>query len=122
MTPSKETTRAEGRDQPGRSLREDGRGRTQSRITLPPNLARVNATARSAVQTRFTALLHHIDVEALTRAFRRQKRQATGSTVADYEQNLEANLQDLCAPVHTGRYRPLPVRCRSLSSHGRFVP
>ena len=31
-------------------------------------------------------------------------------TVADYEQNLEANLQDLCARVHTGRYRPQPVR------------
>jgi len=30
--------------------------------------------------------------------------------VADYEQNLEANLQDLCVRVHTGRYRPQPVR------------
>ena len=91
-----------------------GRGRTQSRITLPPNLARVNAAARSAVQTRFTDLLHHVDVEALKRAFRRQKRQASagvdGITVADYEQNLEANLQDLCARVHTGRYRPQAVR------------
>ena len=74
----------------------------------------MNAAARAAVQTRFTALLHHIDVEALERAFRRQKRQASagvdGITVADYEQNLEANLQDLCARVHTGRYRPQPVR------------
>jgi len=39
-------------------------------------LARVNAAARSAVQTRFTALLHHVNTEALERAFRRQKRQA----------------------------------------------
>ena len=31
-------------------------------------------------------------------------------TVADYEQNLVGNLQDLCARVHTGRYRPQPVR------------
>jgi len=31
-------------------------------------------------------------------------------TVAAYEQDLEANLQDLCARLHTGRYRPLPVR------------
>ena len=31
-------------------------------------------------------------------------------TVADYEQNLAGNLQDLCARVHTGRYRPQPVR------------
>ncbi len=114
MTPSKETRRAEGRGQPGRSLREGERVRTQSRSALPSNLARVNAAARKAVQTRFTALLHHVDVEALGRAFRRQKRQASagvdGITVADYEQNLEGNLQDLCTRVHTGRYRPQPVR------------
>jgi group II intron reverse transcriptase/maturase len=81
---------------------------------LPSNLARVNAAAKRAAQTRFTALLHHIDVEALARAFRRQKRRASagvdGITVTDYEQNLECNLQDLCARVHTGRYRPQPVR------------
>jgi group II intron reverse transcriptase/maturase len=74
----------------------------------------VNAAARSAVRTQFTALLHHLDVGALERAFRRQKRQASagvdGITVADYEQNLEANLQNLCTRVHTGRYRPQPVR------------
>ena len=114
MTPSKETRRAEGRGQPGRNPREGGRVRTQSRVALPPNLARVNAAARLAVQTRFTALLHHVDIEALERAFRRQKRQASagvdGITVAEYEQNLEANLQDLCSRVHTGRYRPQPVR------------
>jgi RNA-directed DNA polymerase len=114
MTPSKETRRAEGRDQPGRSPGEGGRVRTQSRGVLPSNLARVNAAARSAVQTRFTALLHHVDVEGLERAFRRQRRQASagvdGMTVADYDQNLQVNLQDLCARVHTGRYRPQPVR------------
>ena len=114
MTPSKETRRAEGRDQPGRNPREAERDRTQSRIILPSNLARVNAAARAAVRTRFTALLHHVDVVTLERAFRRQKRQASagvdGVMVADYEQNLEANLQDLCARVHTGRYRPQPVR------------
>jgi retron-type reverse transcriptase len=74
----------------------------------------VNAAARSAVHTRFTALLHHIDAEALKRAFRRQKRQTNAGvdeiTVADYEQNLDANIQDHCARVHTGRYRPQPVR------------
>jgi len=114
VKPSKETRRVEGRDQPGRTPHEERRVRTQSRITLPANLARVNAAARAAVQTRFTALLHHVDVEALERAFRRQKRQASagvdGITVADYEQNLEGNLQDLCTRVHTGRYRPQPVR------------
>ena len=27
-----------------------------------------------------------------------------------YEQDLAANLQDLCARIHNGRYRPQPVR------------
>ena len=31
--------------------------------------------------------------------------------MATYERNLVVNLQRLCARVHTGRYRPLPV-CR----------
>jgi retron-type reverse transcriptase len=81
---------------------------------LLPNLARVNAAAQQAAQTRFTALLHHVDTAALERAFRRQKRLASagvdGMTVAAYEQNLEANLRDLCTRVHTCRYRPQPVR------------
>jgi Reverse transcriptase (RNA-dependent DNA polymerase) len=45
---------------------------------------------------------------------RRQKRLASagvdGMTVAAYEQDLEANLRDLCTRVHTRRYRPQPVR------------
>ncbi|MER8448391.1 group II intron reverse transcriptase/maturase, partial [Mesorhizobium sp. M1066] len=65
-------------------------------------------------QTRFTALLHHVDEEALYRAFRRQKRQASagvdGMTVAKYEEGLTDNIRDLCERVHTDRYRPQPVR------------
>jgi len=114
MTPSKETRRAEGRDRPEERPRQGARGRTQSRITSSPNLARVNAAARQAAQTRFTALLHHVDIAALERAFRRQKRRASagvdGMTVAAYEQDLANNLQDLCRRVHTARYRPQPVR------------
>ncbi|WP_247821919.1 group II intron reverse transcriptase/maturase [Bradyrhizobium sp. 187] len=81
---------------------------------MPPNLERVNAAAKQAAQTRFTALLHHVDEDALLRAFRRQKRQASagvdGVTVAKYEQRLTDNLRELCGRVHTGRYRPQPVR------------
>ena len=103
----------EGRGQPEGSPREEAKVRTQSRAALPPNLERVNAAAAQAAQTRFTALLHHVD-EGARRAFRRQKRQASagvdGMTVAKYEQELEDNLHDLCGRVHTGRYRPQPVR------------
>ena len=114
MKPLKETKRVEGRDRPERISQEEARVRTQSRVVLMPNLERVNAAARQVARTRFTALLHHVDLNALHRAFRRQKRQASagvdGMTVAKYEERLEQNLHDLCERVHTGRYRPQPVR------------
>ena len=114
MRPSKATRREEGRDGPGDHSWESDQGRTQSRIPLQSRLARVHAAARSAAQTQFTALLHHIDLEALGRAFDRQKRRAAagvdGMTVDAYAQNLADNLQDLHRRVHTGRYRPSPVR------------
>ena len=88
--------------------------RTQSRVAVLPHLQRVNDAARHDKHARFTALLHHVDVAALARAFARLKRNASagvdGVTVAIYEQQLWRNLQTLCAQVHTGRYRPLPVR------------
>src|SRR6202165_6217025 len=112
MTQSKETRRAEGRGQPGRNPGEGTRVRTQSRAALPSNLARVNAAARMAVPTRFTALLHHVDIAALERAFRRQRRAASPGIdrvkVEDYERNLEVNLQRLHARIHSGQYWPKP--------------
>ena len=104
----------EGRGRPGGNLREKANVRTQSRGALPPNLKRVNEAAKRDRKTRFTALLHHVDEAALARAFRRLKRRASpgvdGMTVASYEEDLQANLRELCVRVHTGRYRPLPVR------------
>ena len=90
------------------------RGRTQRWQHLRPDLARVNEAARRSGQTQFTALLHHVDVGALERAFRRQRRAASPGvdrvTVEDYERNLEANLQRLHERVHSGQYWPKPVR------------
>lgn len=90
------------------------KGQTQRWQPLQPNLARVNEAARRSGQTQFTALLHHVDVGALERAFRRQRRAASPGvdrvTVEDYERNLEANLQRLHERIHSGRYWPKPVR------------
>src|SRR4051812_44751857 len=47
---------------------EQAKGRTQRWQALLPNLRRVNEAARRSGQTRFTALLHHVDVAALERA------------------------------------------------------
>jgi RNA-directed DNA polymerase len=88
--------------------------RTQSWVVLSANLTRVNEAAKRSRQTRFTALLHHADVAAFERAYRRLRRQAApgvdGVTVESYGQDLEGNLRDLADRVHGGRYRPLPVR------------
>ena len=108
-TPPKQTRRAEGRGRPGRILGERGEGWTLSRATLPTGFARVNATAHGAVRTRFTALLRHVDVEPLERAFWRQKRRASagvdGITVEDHERDLEDEIvQGAVAEVSSAVY------------------
>jgi RNA-directed DNA polymerase len=114
MMPPKETRCAEGRGRPEGEPRGNARVRTQSRVTLPANLARVNEAARRDKRRRFTALLHHVDVNAQERAFRRLKRNAApgvdGETVTSYEQEVAQNLERLHAQIHSGRYRPQPVR------------
>jgi len=92
---------------------ERAKGQTQRWQPLLPHLLRVNAVARRDGQTRFTALLHHVDVAALRRAFTRQRRGASPGvdrvTVDEYEQNLEDNLRRLHKRVHSGQYWPKPV-------------
>jgi len=104
----------EGRDQHEGIPHKSDKGRTQSRGSLPQNLARVNEAARRNKGTRFTSLMHHVNVAALERAFRRLKRRTApgvdGETVASYEEGLHEKLVDLCERVHTQRYRPQPVR------------
>ena len=74
------------------------KGQTQRWQPLLPHLLRVNAAARRPGQTRFTALLHHVDVGASETGVPggRDVRPVQASiwvTVEDYERNLEANLQ-----------------------------
>jgi group II intron reverse transcriptase/maturase len=74
----------------------------------------VREVAERDKDVRFTALLHHVDVESLRRAYLALKRQAApgvdGVTWKDYGRNLEANLQDLHGRVHRGAYRAKPSR------------
>ena len=115
MSPKENSTRCtEGRPWPEGNSGGKAKVRTQGRAALPANLARVNEAARKSRKTRFTALMHHIDVKALRRVFNRQRRNASagvdGVTVEEYGGNLEANLKRLCDRVHSGSYRPQPVR------------
>ena len=77
-------------------------------------LARVREVARRDKDARFTALLHHVDVDRLRAAYRALRPAAApgvdGVTWAAYGRELEANLQDLHDRVHAGRYRARPSR------------
>lgn len=104
----------EGRHRLEGNTREAAKGQTQGWRSLQPHLQRVNMAARSSGQTRFTALLHHVDVAALRRAYRRQRRKASpgvdGMTVEEYGRDLQGNLERLHERVHSGQYWPKPVR------------
>ena len=70
---------------------------------------RIGHVARCNKEARFTALLHHINVESLREAYRKTNPKATpgidGMTWKEYGKNLEENLNDLVRRVHTGGYR-----------------
>src|SRR5258706_5719523 len=89
-------------------------GRAQSRGTVSQALARIRQAARQRKKEKFTALFHHISIDLLDEAFFELKEDAAagvdGLSWADYEQNLERNLEDLHARIHRGAYRALPSR------------
>jgi group II intron reverse transcriptase/maturase len=88
--------------------------RTLSRERVTQALERVRQRAREKKKERFTALLHHVNVDSLRLAFYALKRDAApgvdGLTWREYEQDLEARLEDLHGRVHRGAYRPQPSR------------
>src|SRR5579885_1143214 len=91
-----------------------GMRRTPRQISMFSGLDRVRERARQEKKERFTALLHHVNVDLLRAAVSWLKRDAApgvdGLAWREYEQNLEVNLVDLHARVHRGAYRALPSR------------
>src|SRR6266540_1429083 len=83
-------------------------------LSAPSALDRVRQVAQKDKEARFTALLHHVDLDRLRAAYRAIRPKAApgvdGVTWADYGQDLEANLQDLHQRVHRGSYRAKPSR------------
>ena len=88
--------------------------RAQNRERVTQALERVRQAARQRKKERFTALLHHVNVDMLRAAFYALKRNAApgvdGLTWTDYEAALEPRLADLHSRVHRGAYRPQPSR------------
>jgi hypothetical protein len=102
-------------------LAELAEGRLSAvRNTVPSNLARtlsrnkrrpsglhgVRETARKSRDLKFTALLHHVNVELLTSSFYQlKKRAAVGVDQMawhEYEKDLENRINDLHGRVHRG--------------------
>ena len=81
---------------------------------VPNGLDRVRESARRDKGTRFTALLHHVDLDRLRVAYWAIRPKAApgvdGVTWEAYGQDLEVNLHDLRTRLHTGRYRASPSR------------
>jgi RNA-directed DNA polymerase len=88
--------------------------RAQDRARVTQALDRIRKAARLRKKERFTALLHHVNVDTLRTAFYALKRRAApgvdGITWQDCEADLELRLRVLHGRVHKGAYRPQPSR------------
>jgi len=101
--------------------------RTPSRESVLQGLDRVRQAAKARKKERFTALLHHVNVELLKDAYFWLKRNAApgvdGLTWKEYEEDLEAKVVDLHARLHRGAYRALPSRRKYIAkADGRQRP
>jgi RNA-directed DNA polymerase len=89
--------------------------RTQNRASVSQALERIRQAARQKKkEEKFTALLHHVSIDLLEKAFDDLKADAApgvdGLTWKDYEADLAHNLEGLHARVHRGAYRAMPSR------------
>ncbi len=104
----------EGRGLAKGNTGEQNAPRTQCRTSVPSALDRVREVAARNKKMRFTALLHHVDVDRLRAAFRALKKDAApgvdGTTWEQYAEHLEENLQGLHRRLHQGAYRAKPSR------------
>ena len=97
----------------GNSVSQSTR-RTQSRGSVSQAVDRIRRAIARNPKERLTALLHHITVEALRRAYLGLRKDAApgidGVRWEEYGAKLEERLLDLHRRVHRGAYRAPPVR------------
>ena len=90
--------------------------RTQSREAVSQAQDRIRGAVTRNKKEKLTALLHHVSIDVLRWAFFNLKKRAApgvdGVTWVDYAADLDRNLTDLHARVHSGAYRALPSRRR----------
>jgi len=104
----------EGDDGTKRNAELQSTVRTQGREAVSQAQDRIREAVNRNKKEKLTALLHHVSVDVLRWAFFNLKKQAAagvdGLTWADYAVDLDLNLTDLHARVHSGAYRALPSR------------
>jgi RNA-directed DNA polymerase len=103
----------------GRALTEENAEqanshRTPSRASETSGLDRVREAAKRDKQLKFTALLHHLDVDLLRRSYYSLRKDAAagvdGEKWQEYGEGLEERLADLHGRIHRGAYRAKPSR------------
>src|SRR6266446_3169592 len=104
----------EGRAQTRENIVQSHMHPTQSGKRMSQGLDGVRKLAKERKQERFTALLHHLNVDLLRDSFYALQRKASpgvdGVTWQEYETGLEDRLVDLHRRVHRGAYRAQPSR------------
>src|ERR1039457_905100 len=104
----------EGRAQMKENTVQPNMHLTQSGKWMSQGLDGVRQAAKERKQERFTALLHHLNVDLLRDSFYALQRKASpgvdGVTWQEYGTGLEDRLIDLHSRVHRGAYRVQPSR------------
>ena len=82
--------------------------------TVSTKQERIAALAKQSPQMAFTSLAYLMDIDWLKEAYRRTRKNGAvgvdGVTAAEYEQDLEGNLERLLDRAKSGTYRAPPVR------------
>ena len=92
----------------------DNENRQTCSLTVSTKLLRIAALAREDSKRVLTTLAHHIDRDWLEEAYRLTRKDGApgvdGQTAAEYEQDLEENLESLLGRFKSGTYKAPPVR------------
>lgn len=87
---------------------------TSTPTNISTKLERIAELAKRDPTMKLRTLAHHIDVEWLTEAYRRTRKDGAvgvdGRTADEYARELEKNLQSLLERAKSGTYRAPPVR------------
>jgi len=114
----------EGRLLTKENAEEPNPHRTRSWESGPSGLDRIREAAKRDPKMRFTALLHHVNIELLRSSYQHLKRGAAAGvdevTWQEYGDGLEERLVDLHGRIHRGAYQGETVT-ESLDTESRWT-